>query len=118
MMDNIRKLLQDMQEERDDIQYYGGSSYAPAKDAFFAAAEQELSALLNGYPMEDAPDDGTRIIAWIPQRGLFEIIRWEMPHDRSGARAWCLDEYVQPYELRVACPPARWWPLPITPTLG
>lgn len=57
-------------------------------------------------PIESAPRDGTRFLAWCPHVGRV-IMRINGPHRET----WAIDP-----SGRLGCYPSHWLPLPLPPT--
>lgn len=60
-----------------------------------------------GQPMETAPHDGTRVLAYAPSKKRFAVTWWRKPEDKAGFIGW--GEFNQDY-----WPATVWWPLPPT----
>lgn len=58
-----------------------------------------------GQPIEAAPRDGTRILAYSPTKKRFRVTWWRQPKDEAGFIGW--GEFNERH-----WPATMWWPLP------
>jgi hypothetical protein len=86
-----------------------------SRDASVDAIERAIALLrhLMWQPMETAPKDGTRILAWSPaaaRHGHFgmKVARWRTAQDDAGYIGW--GEFNTEF-----WPPTHWMPLPQAP---
>jgi hypothetical protein len=74
------------------------------------AIDAALTAMA-GQPIDTAPKDGTRILAFCPNAGgskgnpIYRVTWWRQAKDRAGYIGW--GEFNIEY-----WPPTKWWPLP------
>jgi hypothetical protein len=80
-------------------------------------------------PIETAPKDGTEVIAWREDAGIF-MARWTAPDyfctereceelgDSSSVEDWFCADFVAGCRLEIAESPTHWQPLPAPPRLA
>lgn len=82
-----------------------------AKERYLRMADTALSAQVQDVagwqPIETAPKDGSKFIAWHPH-GYVDFFHWQK-HENTGWR----DSFIQVY--REGSGPAHWMPLPASP---
>jgi hypothetical protein len=74
---------------------------------------------MDWQPIETAPLDGTRILAWFGPSDGVHAVTWE--ESVTGITSWCVDDDKHgPYPLRGYSDPfpTHWMPLPAPPSGG
>jgi hypothetical protein len=65
-------------------------------------------------PIESAPKDGTRILAWRPELGEPYIVRWAVDEPFGDVETWTTDSEGPGYSSELA-DVTHWMPLPPSP---
>ena len=75
-----------------------------------------MSEPMTWQPMATAPKDGTHILVWFPQSGVWEVFMHRFDQDDTEGW-WCVsDNKNEPMPLRGwVIQPTHWMPLPAPP---
>jgi hypothetical protein len=70
--------------------------------------------MMNWFPIETAPKDGTPILGWIPDDGVWTSVYWYRNEEWPHLNEWKL--YSTGFECWYdGCDPVYWMPMPEPP---